>query len=159
MKIKKSKVNVKQAGTTALIENIQLKFKNKNTGEVIDILPTANLITVIGEEQVAKILSGAASDLFRYIAIGEGTTAAQTSDTELVDEVKRAEATLSYESHGKVKLVYEFIFESSESYNITEVGFFDSAIAGNMLNRSVFTAREVDEDTSLEVTGRITVSG
>jgi hypothetical protein len=107
---------------------------------------------------MARISAGDSSALFRYLAIGTGTTPATVSDTALETEVARALATNSYEATAKHKLVYEFTFDSNESYAITEVGVFDAVSGGHMLNRSVFTARDVDIDTSLEVTVRITFS-
>lgn len=148
----------KSAGTLKLKENITFVLRHRITREVIDKWEICNDIVTVGKEYVARILSGDSADLFRYIAIGTGTTAVTATDTSLETEVERALATNSYEATAKHKLVKEFTFTSAENHAITEVGVFDAAFTGHMLNRSVFTARNVDIDTSLEVTVRITIA-
>lgn len=144
------------AGTMRMKENISCVLRHRITREILDQWEVCNDIVTTGKEYMARISSGNSANLFRYIAIGTGDTAVAAGDTGLETEVNRALATNTYEASNKHKLVYEFTFDSNDSYAITEIGVFDAASTGHMLNRSVFTARDVDIETSLECTVRIT---
>lgn len=148
----------KLSGLFKIIENWEFIRINKNTGEIIDSQKFCNTIVNDGLERVAKLINGVSSTYYRAIAIGEGTTGATNSDTQLESEVTRALASLSYEASYKAKFTYTFDFGSGESYAITEAGIFDSAtVSGStMLNRTTFTAKNVDVDIDLIVTCTIT---
>jgi len=123
--------------------------------KVIDYEKKENLIVSGGKDRVEELIGGTNTTYFNYIAIGTGTTSPSESDTALESEVKRAQATVSHTANGEV-FEKTFDFGSSESYNITELGIFDSASGGTMLDRITFSAKAVDVDTSLLV--RVTIS-
>jgi len=136
--------------------------RRKKNGKVIDRQNLKNLIVNSGKEHVAKLIGGLVSGLneFQSIAIGTGTTSATATDTSLETEVTRALASKSYEASYKAVFEKTFSFNSGESYNITEAGLFDSNTesGSTMLDRFVFTAKEVDADTDLYIKITITVS-
>lgn len=137
-----------------------IETRNKKTGVVIDREERKNLIVTAGLVEVAKLLNNADSPAyFRAIAIGTGSTAAAAGDTTLGTEVVRAAATASYEATAKAVFEKTFEFESGESYAITEAAILNNSTSGgDMLNRVVFTAKNVDDDIACYVKFTITVS-
>lgn len=136
--------------------------RRKKDGTKIDSWECDNLIVTTGKVQVAKLINGVDSpSVFNAIAIGEGETADSVvvGDTTLKSEVARAGATPSYEATAKAVFEHTFDFGTGEEYSITEAGVFDDESAGgNMLDRFVFSAKEVDIDTDLYVKITITVA-
>lgn len=130
-------------------------------GKKIDSWEVNNLIVTAGKVQVAKLLNGVDTVYFDTIAIGEGESgdAVVVGDTALKSEVVRALATLTYEATAKAVFEKTFEFASAESYAITEAGIFNSQSAGgDMLDRFVFSAKNVDIDTDLYVKITVTCS-
>jgi len=135
--------------------------RRRKDGTVIDSWETNNTIVTTGMVQVAKLLNGVDATYFDTIAIGEGETGDVViiGDTTLKTEVARALATLTYLASAKAVFEHTFGFGSAESYSIVEAGVFNSQSAGgDMLDRFVFSAKEVDIDTDLYVKITITVS-
>jgi len=136
--------------------------RRKKNGDVIDREKFKNLIVNSGKEHVAKLIGNLVSGInaFQSLAIGTGTTAVVVTDTSLETEITRVLATKSYEADYKAVFENTFSFSSGVSYNITEAGLFDSNVesGSTMLDRFVFTAKEVDADTDLYIKVTITVS-
>jgi len=145
------------SGKFELKENIVIERRRKD-GTVIDREVLSNLIVNAGKEFVAKLLNGVSTNFFDYIAIGEGTTSAVVGDTTLETEQERELASLSYEASYKALFEKTFTFGSGVSYAITEAGVFDASSSGNMLDRFVFSAKNVDAETDLYVKVTITVA-
>jgi len=146
-------------------ENIKIQGhgyfeRRKKDGTKIDSWECDNLVVTAGKVIVAKLLNGVDTpSFFNAIAIGEGTTGTLVGDTALESEVVRASATPSYVATAKAVFEYTFDFGTGESYAITEAGIFDDESAGgNMLDRFVFSAKNVDVDTDLYAKITITVS-
>ena len=135
--------------------------RRRKDGSKIDSWKVDNLIVTTGKVQVAKLLNGVDATYFDSIAIGEGETAdaVVVGDTTLKSEVARSLASLSYEATAKAIFEHTFEFATAESYAITEAGIFNSQSAGgDMLDRFVFSAKNVDVDTDLFVSITITCS-
>jgi len=127
-------------------------------GEEIDRREGKNLIVNKGLEWVAKLINGVETTTFSYIQVGTGTTAAQVTDTALETYNDEVDSTESYEASYKAKLVGTINFTSSVA--VTESGVFNGAHTGSpeMLCRQVFSALNMANGDSLEVTWKITVS-
>ena len=124
--------------------------RRKKDGSKIDSWECENLVVTAGKVEVAKLLNGVDTTYFRAIAIGTNGAGLGVGNTTLGAEVARALATLTYEATAKAVFEHTFGFGSAESYAITEAGIFDSESAGgNMLDRFVFSAKNVDIDTDL----------
>ncbi len=131
-------------------------------GEVIDRREGPNLITDAGRAGVAGLINGVITDFFDYIAIGTGATAAAAGDTTLQTEITtgggaRALATLSRVTttvtNDTAQAVLTFNFTSS--FAVTEAGFLSASSAGTLLSRQVFSAVNVVNGDSLQVTWKI----
>lgn len=144
--------------------NVIIERRTKD-GKVIDREELKNLIVNVGKERVAKLLTqGVGGTAFGYIAIGESGSgdSVAVGDTALVSEVTRAQADDgggNYEADYKAIWEKTFTFGSGESYSIKEAGISDSASESGqtLLDRFVFTAKEVDADTDLYVKVTVTV--
>lgn len=136
--------------------------RRKKDGTKIDSWECNNLVVTAGKVIVAKLLNGVDTpSFFNAIAVGEGESGdvVVVGDTTLKSEVARASATPSYVATAKAVFEHTFDFGTGETYAITEAGIFDEESAGgNMLDRFVFTAKNVDVDTDLFVKITITVS-
>jgi len=124
----------------------------------------SNLITNAGAALVAGLINGVITNFFDYIAVGTGTGAAAATDTALGTEtaasgLSRALATLSRVTTDVTDDTAQFLksFSVTGSVAVTESGVFDAAAAGNMLCRQVFSAVNVVNGDTLQVTWKIDV--
>ena len=129
--------------------NVVLETRKKD-GTVIEHEELKNLIVTTGKSRVRDLIGegiGTGLTGFNSIAIGTGTNAVVIGDTTLQTEVERALASVSAVSTDK------------EVYEKT-AGIFDSdtETGSTMLDRFVFSAKNVDVDTDLYVKITITVA-
>ena len=132
-------------------DNVVIKRIDNITGEVLEEEKYHNLIVDAGLNRVADLIGDLSDAGFTFIAIGEGVVAPANGDTALGTEQKREAAIVSKPASNQVKYEKLFTFGSGESFNITEAGLFDLAVAGTMLNRLTFPAKAVDFNTDLSV--------
>jgi len=135
------------------------------TGHYTYSMRGANLVTSAGKAGVASRINGNGSEAaFTYLAIGTGTTAADAADTTLETEIitgggERAAATASRTTtdvtNDTARLVLTYSFTST--FAVTEAGALNAASAGVLLNRQVFSAVNVVNGDSLQVTVDIDV--
>jgi hypothetical protein len=142
---------MKRAGTFKLKENWKLTRKNKKTGQILDSKEVCNDIVNDGLERVAKLLNGISATYFNSIAVGEGDTGVQATDSALESEVMREVATLAYEA--SYKATFSKTFEFDGDYAITEI-----VSGSSMLSRTVFAPINVTTEVDLIVEATITVS-
>jgi len=131
------------------------------TGEVT----VANLITTTGKAGIASRINGNGSEAaFTYIAVGTGTTAAAIGDTTLETEtaasgLSRVAATASRTTtdttNDTARLVTTFTVTGTVA--VTESGVLNAASTGTLLCRQVFSAINVANGDSLQVTWDVDV--
>lgn len=130
------------------------------TGFYANLKLTHNLITDVGHAAANGRMSNQGSySPFVYLAIGTGTTAAAAGDTALQTEITtgggaRASATATQVTtsvtNDTTQLVYTWNFTST--FAVTEEGILDAASSGNLLAHQVFSAVNVANGDSLQVT-------
>lgn len=134
-------------------------------GEVIDKRNVNNLIVNTGLAQSAGLLNGVVTDYFDYLAIGLGTASPVATDTALGSEITnggggRAASTntlvTTTVSNDTAQFVHQWDFTGS--YAVTESGIFDSSTSGNMLARQTFSAINVNNGDSLQITWKVQCS-
>ncbi|MCK4500875.1 hypothetical protein KAU11_10270 [Candidatus Babeliales bacterium] len=120
----------------------------------------ANLITNTGMAGVASRINGSGAEAaFTYVAIGIGAVASAVTDTALGSEIvtgggERAVATASRtttdvtDDTATLVLTYNF----TATFAVTEAGALNAGAAGVLLNRQVFSAVNVANGDSLQVT-------
>ena len=151
------KKNTKDVGISF---NVILESIDKTTGRIIKRIETHNLIVNTGLERIAKLLGGVdAVGYFSHIAVGTDATTVTATDIALGAEVERESATISYEANYKCKFQKVFSVGSGVSYNIKEVGIFNSAIeSGSIMWARVNADNTLDADTDLSVTMTYTMA-
>jgi len=115
----------------------------------------SNLVTDAGKAGVASRINGAGGEaVFEYIALGTGTTAAAAGDTSLVVETHRELATSSRVTTDVTDDTAELVntFNFTASHAITESGVLNASTTGTLLARQVFSAINVADGDSLQVT-------
>ena len=118
----------------------------------------SNLITNTGFAGVASRINGdGAEAAFTYIAVGTGTTGAAVGDTTLetehaADGLSRAAATAS-----RVTTDVTNDFTVSGTVAVTESGCLNAAADGVLLCRQVFTAVNVVNGDTLQITWKLDV--
>lgn len=136
------------------------------TGSYVSSLRVANTVVNVGEAGIASRINGAGSEAaFTFIAIGTGTTSVNNTDTALASEITsgggaRASATASRTTtnvtNDTATLVNTFDFTATMA--VTEAGAFNASSAGTMLNRQTFSAINVVDGDSLEITVDVSVA-
>jgi len=126
----------------------------------------ANLVTTRGKQIVAQQINGGTTAPVTAIAIGVGAVAAAATDTALGSEsttsgAARGAATVSNQTTtttlDTARWVKTFTFTGSLA--ITEEGLFDNnTTGGNMLARQVFSAVNVVNTDTLQITHNVSLA-
>lgn len=118
-----------------------------------------NKITSAGVSALALLLNNAASaaatNTFRYIAIGTDGTAEATSNTALGTETGRHTGIVSYNASAIYEVIATFAAGSGTGA-IVEYGLLNSNTGGDILARDVESVINKAAGDSLEVTHQIT---
>lgn len=135
------------------------------TGRWVNEMQISNLITTAGKAGAASRLNGAGSEAaFTYIAVGLGTTGANIADTTLESEITdsglaRASATASRvttdTTNDTAQLVLTYSVTGTKA--VTESGVLNAGAAGVLLCRQTFSAINVVNLDSLQITWKIDV--
>lgn len=130
------------------------------TGVWSDSRLISNLVVSAGAAGVASRINGAGSEAaFTYIAVGIGTTAAAAGNTALESEIvdsglARAAATASRVTtdvtNDTAQDLYTFSVTGTKA--VTESGVLNAGAAGTLLARQVFSAVNVVNGDSLQIT-------
>jgi len=139
--------------------------KNKLFGYWTHSLTISNLTTTAGKAGAASRINGSGGEAaFTYIAVGTGTTAANIADTTLETEItdsglQRAAATASRTTtdttNDTATLVLTYTVTGTKA--VTESGVLNASSNGVLLCRQVFSAINVVNGDSLQVTWNIDV--
>ncbi len=125
-----------------------------------------NLVTSAGKAGVASRINGSGAEAaFTYIAVGTGTNAAAAGDTTLQTELaasglSRAAATASRftisVTNDTAQLVLTYTVTGTAA--VTESGVLNASSSGVLLARQVFSAINVVNGDSLQITWRFQAS-
>lgn len=125
----------------------------------------SNLVTSAGKAGVASRINGAGSEAaFTYVAVGTGTTAANAADTTLETEITdsglaRAAATASRVTtdvtNDTAQLQLTYTVTGTKA--VTESGVLNAASSGVLAARQVFSAINVVNGDSLQITWKFDV--
>lgn len=120
-----------------------------------------NLVVTVGRQHIADQMADQGDAAMSHMAIGTGTTPADTADIALQTEIDRN--TLSSKTQGSStdahKITYTADWAAGDGTGaITEAGIFNSASAGVMLCRSVFAVKNKAAGDTLTLTWILTFS-
>ena len=142
---------LKLSGDVALV----LKDKNGNVKESREI---HNLVVSSGLTFICSRMAGTSADVMSHMALGSGTTAASSGQTDLVSILGSREA-LDSTSASSNTITYVSSFEAGEGTGaVTEAGVFNAASSGTMLCRTVFAVVNKAADDTMSVTWTITLT-
>lgn len=125
-----------------------------------------NLVTTVGKALVAgRINASGAPAAADYIAVGTGTNAAAAGDTTLQTELaasglSRAAATVSLVTTTTTNDTAQMLksFTVTGTAAVTESGVLNAASTGTLLCRQVFSAINVVNGDTLQITWKVTVA-
>lgn len=143
--------------------DIQIPFL---TGNYSDSKVIKNLVTNAGFAGVASRINGAGSEAaFTYLGVGTGTTAANAADTTLETEIadsglSRAAATCTRVTTTVTNDTAQLdkTFSVTGTKAVTECGAFNASSSGVLLGRQVFSAINVVDGDSLQITYKFKAS-
>lgn len=126
----------------------------------------ANLVVSAGKAGIASRINGSGGEAaFTYIAVGTGTTAASASDTTLQTEtatsgLSRANSTASRVTTSVTNDTAQLVntFTVTGTVAVTESGVLNAASTGTLLARQVFSAINVVNGDSLQITWKVQAS-
>ena len=117
-----------------------------------------NLVVTTGCEIIASQLSDGLIAKPNYLALGSGTVEPKKTDKALGAELHRNQFTVNGNRNG-AQVTYKAVFGAGEGTGaVTEVGIFNDASAGTMLNRATFAVVNKAPTDSLEITWVITIN-
>ena len=120
-----------------------------------------NLVVNAGLAYIISRMVGTAKPAISHMALGSGTTAAASAQTDLIAMLGAREALDSTTISGtnNEKVVYVASFDAGDATGaVTEAGLFNAATGGDMLCRTVFAVVNKAADDTMTVTWTITVS-
>ena len=124
-----------------------------------------NLITTVGKYAVAKILSlEVATELFQFIAFGDGSTAPAIGDTTLESELARVAPDAITRTNNVVTVQGEAGNDIMNGFTIQEIGIFgidatSSVDTGDMLSRALISPAIVKNATiKIQATYELTIN-
>lgn len=139
-----------------------LSRKHRRQGVIIaDGLVSCRLVTTAFANYLVDSLQNSTTapmDLFKYHAVGTGTTVEANTQTALVTEVESREVGTQIE--GATANIYKSVatITFSGTHSIAEHGLFTATSAGTMMDRSVFSpADDVEALDEIEYTYQLTV--
>ena len=116
-----------------------------------------NLVVTTGCELIASRLSDQAIPAPSHMAIGSGTVAPTKADKKLGSELHR-NPFISNATRNGAQVTYKALFGAGQGTGaVTEVGIFNDASAGTMLNRATFAVVNKAPTDSLEITWNLTI--
>ena len=116
-----------------------------------------NLVVTTGCEIIASQLSDGLIAKPNYMAIGSGTVEPKKTDKALGAELHRNAFSVGASRVG-AQVTYKAIFGAGQGTGaVTEVGIFNAASSGTMLNRATFAVVNKAPTDSLEITWTVTI--
>jgi hypothetical protein len=130
-------------------------------GQVKETREIKNLVVNAGLAYVISRMVGTAKAVMSHMALGSGTTAAASGNTDMESILGSREALDSTTISGSnnEKVVYVASFEAGDATGaVTEAGIFNASSSGDMLCRTVFAVVNKGANDSLQVTWTITLA-
>lgn len=130
-------------------------------GVIKEIQQTTNLVVTTGRNHIADQMAERDQAAMSHMAIGTGTTAVDAADTALETEVDRNALTSVTQGTGvdAHKVTYVGDWAAGDGTGaITEAAIFNSASAGDMMCRTVFSVKNKGAGDTLTLTWILTIS-
>jgi hypothetical protein len=138
------------------------------TGNLMETVNTPNALMNLGFKEVAGLFNtdqAGSYTAFDYVAVGTGTTTATATDTTLETEITdsglaRAAGTGTSATTNVTDDTAQFLksFTVTGSKAVTESGILNAASTGTLLCRQTFSAINVANGDTLQITWKVTVA-
>jgi hypothetical protein len=119
-----------------------------------------NIVTMSGRAFIVSRMMGTSAAVMSHMGLGTSSTAASAGNTALLTEVGRTainSTTISTTNSANDTITYVATFSAGVATGaLTEIGMFNAASAGTMLNRAVFAVVNKAANDSLTITWKIT---
>lgn len=125
-------------------------------GKVIEERKETNVITTVGKNLIATLVSGSGT-AFSHMAIGTDSTTEAAGDTALGVEAGRVTLTSKSVTSGTIAYIGDFPAGTGTG-SIVEAGIFNASSGGTMLNRTTFSAVTKTASDALKITWNVTFS-
>lgn len=133
-------------------------------GKLKEVIEVHNTVSTAGLGHVSGLINDQESTHFKWLAVGDSSTAAATGNTALANEITanglgRAAATASQvttdDTDDTAQLVHTWTASGTQA--VREAGIFDTSTAssGTMLARTTFSAKNMETDDTFEVTYKV----
>ena len=117
-----------------------------------------NLVVDTGLNFIVERMSAATESVMSHMSIGEGTTAAASTDTALETEISGARVALTSTTVTDESITYVATYDAGVGTGaVTESGIFNASSGGTMLCRTVFPVVNKQAGDSMTVTWTVTV--
>ena len=130
-------------------------------GEVKDRREGENVVTTVGKEWIASLLSSsaaaAATNTAKYLAIGSDATAEAAANTAMGTELARQTGTASYVS-GAIYQITATFAAGTGTGAVVEYGLFSTSTGGTLISRDTESVVNKGAGDSLAVTYQLTFS-
>ena len=137
-------------------------------GVLIESIETPNTVVDAGFEEVSGLFCNdvkASYTAFDYIGVGTGTATATYIDTTLQTEITdsglaRAASTGTQTDENVTNDTAQFVhqFSVTDTQAVTESAVFNASSSGTMLCRQTFSAINVANGDTLQITWKVTVA-
>jgi len=127
-------------------------------GNVKDQRTIHNLITNAGFDGICEAVSGNYSGAYKYIALGNGTSAAASNNAALENEIARGSGTYSHTAGTKTFTITYSFGPGNGTWAISEAGVFNAASGGTLLCRQTFPVVNKGSADTLQITWTFTLS-
>lgn len=141
------KSNLKLIGTAR-------SWYTDENGNKLYYVEKKNAVVLSGFDFVRKAISDDSNRpaVMKYVAIGSGSTATNTSMTALENEFARQEGTWSYDEDNKTFTITAVFPRGTISSAVQEIGVLNAASEGILLDRCVYES-PIPALSNLEFTG------
>ena len=148
---------MKFSGSVSLQGQLHILVKDEENNIKQD-LTVPNLVVDAGLTFIASRMAGTSSGVMSYMAVGSGSTAASSGQTDLVSIIG-SRVSLTSGTASTNTMTYIATFGAGVSTGaITEAGVFNASSSGTMLCRSVFSTINKAAGDSMTITWTITLS-
>jgi len=143
----------------------QFNIRHIRSGKILSEETIDNTITTVGIREVAGLINEVTSGGFKWIGLGSSSTSALAADTDLKAVISaaglaRAAATctrtITTTANDTAQLVHTFTATNTQA--VKEAAIFDAASSGIMLARQTFTAKNMENTDTLQVTYKVKVA-
>lgn len=143
---------------TKVSGTLHVLVRDTTTGQIKYDVTFNNLVVSAGTAFIASRMSGAASGVMTYMAVGTGNTAPASGDVTLQTELARVALSVSGGTPTANAVLYTATFPAGTGTGaLTEAGIFNASSGGTMLSRTTYAVVNKGASDEMIVNWTVTV--